>query len=187
VSVTEKVKTAPTPRAALLVLAEAIDKLEARLDAQQAADPWDDTAWSTEDDGFVNSGPVMEADISEDGSGEVNFKVASEEKQADREKFAREVLKLDQYYHNEASDIPGEDLIHAYKVAGPMWLYVSDRDCVMSYDENVRRHMAEDVLEDDPVAAFDFAKDVLKDASSEGPDEYRSRRGELGMNEWQNG
>lgn len=50
----------------------------------------------------------------------------------------------------------------AYAKGGPMWLYLYDRDAVMSMPVDWRRQFVQDVEFDSPAQAHELARDILK-------------------------
>jgi hypothetical protein len=73
--------------------------------------------------------------------------------------FAKRVLQLDVALgpHPE-----GGDWAEDYAKAGPMWMYIPNRDLVIQYDENARASMIADLELYDKRVAYEFAYDVLK-------------------------
>ncbi|WP_281783753.1 hypothetical protein [Sinimarinibacterium flocculans] len=61
-------------------------------------------------------------------------------------------------------------LAKAYLKAGPVWLYLSNRDHVIQLPIDVRQNMIADVEEVDPKYAYHMAKDILMDRGDQGAD-----------------
>lgn len=153
------VKAAANPKDAMLVIARALDRIEATLTVPPP-DPWA-TEWSAEDigrPGFVGVKITQDVDTTE-----VVIPPASPEKQAARRQFAEQSLQLEDNLGT------GEDWLNAYAKGGPIWLYEGNRELFMTYGDHVRRAMVQDVIEDDPKYAGEMGRDVLKEACEEGP------------------
>ncbi len=58
-----------------------------------------------------------------------------------------------------------EEAADAYAKGGPMWLYLYDRDAVMSMPADWRREFVADVMKDSPAQAQELARDILKDTN----------------------
>ncbi len=61
-----------------------------------------------------------------------------------------------------------EEAADAYAKGGPMWLYLYDRDAVMSLPVEWRRAFVEDVERDSPAQAQEMGRDILKDRGTGG-------------------
>lgn len=155
-----RIKAAPNPQAALVVVGEGIDALLRALESRPVDDPW---AWPGADppQPDIHGGDLVT--VEEDENGDVIVKLAevSPEKYEKRKKFADQQLQL-------GSHIPVAegDICHAYGVGGPLWLYTGNRDLFMSYPVGTIKAMIADIMEDDHVTADEVARDVLKDKSA---------------------
>lgn len=160
----EQVKTCKTPAEAILLLANAIDEL------RQPADPWDVSLW---DDDPAYQAELSAMQIEQTGEEETTVTLAApdDEKRGARAMFAQEILNLDE----ALPDV--ERPCEVYAKAGPLWLWLGNRELLMQYPEHVRAAMVRDVMEDDPKTAEEFGRDILKDPGAESADAYTSRRG----------
>lgn len=168
----DDVQAAQSPKDALLVIARALDELLACqfVEATPKADAWggwvahDPTTAITQQ---MTNEPVppqrVRINQGEDTS-EVVLPKVSPERYIARTAFADAQLKLND--HLGAGEV---DWIAAYGVGGPMWLYLGNRDLVMSYPEEIRRRMVEDVEQDSPEDAHEMSRDILKAACETGP------------------
>lgn len=164
-SVKADVLASKSPRDALLIVATALDQLARRVDQLgAAAGKWD--SWVDDDESsFQETGkaaqPEPEPLFTRDPStGEIIFRVCDDsEKRERREAFVGQ-LNLDVAYGAEDAPEGGWDAL--YVNAGPMWLYLHDRDLLIQYSYEIRQAMVADVLEDDPQAGHEMARDVLK-------------------------
>src|SRR5437763_1578054 len=68
-----------------------------------------------------------------------------------------------------SGDAYSEIIDRAIAEGGPLWLYLGNRELVMSYPDHTRRMMVQDVELDSPTDAQEMARDVLKEACAEGP------------------
>lgn len=164
-SISDAVRGTKNPQEALLVIAEALDQVLARLEelAEQpkADDGWG--KWSMDDEvqaAFEKPDePAFDIVIGE-GVTEISFKAPSEEKLARRRLFAEAVLQL-QEQGLEQYGI--DDPFDTYAKGGPLWLYHGNRELFMQYSPEVRAAMVMDVEEDDKREAHEMSRDVLKD------------------------
>ena len=187
-STTDAVRSAATPQQAMLAIAKALDKI---LEQRPDADGWF-AEWSTEPT-FTRFEPTSLSEQSalikehlveplretlgqpsvlrvEDVSTDeriVEIAAPDEAKRLARLLFAQQQLRLDQVYAEPPDD--GRTWSEIYAQGGPMWLYTADRDTFMSYPYQVRQSMVADVEADDPAAAGDMGRDVLKHPSETGP------------------
>jgi hypothetical protein len=137
----------------MLALAVALDRIEAQ---SQAVDEWG--AWPDDDkqDPVTVRRRAMEIEQTGEDTAEVRLRAPSEEKKQQRRLFEQQTLKLKEALGD------GEDWTEAYAAGGPLWLYIGNRDLVMSYPEPARAAMVQDVLEDSPADAAEMGRDVLK-------------------------
>lgn len=103
-----------------------------------------------------------EAETPDVGLREVAAAPVSEEKAYRRAKFAEVFLELDQNFRQDG-------LTDAYAKGGPAWLYStsSGRKFILGLPYHVRQAMVNDIEEDSPSAAAEFARDVLMARSDE--------------------
>lgn len=202
----EDVLAAANPRAALLVLADAIDSLQSK-----PADPWgewDDELKAAPEQ--TRAKPGWENQIHQSGQKPIEYDSATGEptqggpfsKQTDdgspvvdfptpeADQLALRRACLDHLDFENMTDrdengneyrlFPREDtperreeikkLAKAYIKAGPVWLYLSNRDHVIQLPIDVRQNMIADVEEVDPKYAYHMAKDILMDRGDQGAD-----------------
>lgn len=176
-----KVRAASNVQEALLSIAEGIDAL-------LAAEKSDWMTWGEQRKPSANFGSIADAlgdeeydrrvaEIRQTNDGtEVVLPAASAEKQASRAAFEAARLNLKAYLGD------GEDWNTAYAKGGPMWLYLANRDLVLSYPIDVQRAMVADVEEDDPRAAQEMGRDILKAPCEPGPGSpgMRTAEGDVG-------
>lgn len=147
-----QIKAAKSPQEGMALLAQGIDAILAKLDERPAGgDGWGEWSAAPADSGLL----TVEED--EDGNVTVVLAGVSDEKYAKRRAFAENVLQLHHHIDSEG------DIIHAYGLGGPLWLYTGNRELFTSYPPEVMALMVQDVEEDDVAAAYDMGKDVLKD------------------------
>lgn len=148
----DKVQDARSPYESLLAIAESLDRIEAKF--EMPTEPLAPVDWKHE---WVD---IIEGPIPTEDGDTVIHEIApvSADKEALRRQWA-EALRV----HELLSDVANP--IKAYAKGGPQWLYGYDRDAVMSLPLSARRAMVEDLREEDPKAAYEMARDVLKDTS----------------------
>lgn len=194
-STRDDVLDAPNPRAALLVLADAIDRLQSK-----PADPWGE--WDALDqgqgladgEGSVEQEPIGatgEPQIGgpftkqeDEGVAEFDFPLPNDFQRAIRTQL-REYLDFENLHGRDENGnayrlFPREDtperqaevakLHDAFGKAGPVWLYLANRDHVLELPIDVRQRMIDDVQEVDPKYAYHMAKDILMDRGDQGTD-----------------
>lgn len=163
----EDVQRAKSPREAMLNLAAGLDIIVERLDHLEIQNNWD--SW-----GDYNEAPITAADIAaidvrraqapaiteQDGETTVDIPPTSPEKQAARRMFADQQLGLTEYLKD-----PSQDWNEVYAKGGPQWLYIGNRELVMSLPFSTRRAMVADLEEDSPQQAHEMARDILKEAA----------------------
>lgn len=81
--------------------------------------------------------------------------VVSNERYEARVKLATQALMLQDDYMPET-----------YGRKGPAWLYAYDRDMVMQLPVGIKRVLIEDLEQDDPQAAQEMSRDILKSTGS---------------------
>jgi hypothetical protein len=98
----------------------------------------------------------------------VDLPPADAQRRAARRKLA-EAVGLPGFFPNIfRTGQPAEDIIHAFEVGGPIWLNANGKfegqpPVIMQMPVMVRRAMVEDVKQDSPRLAHEFAREVLKD------------------------
>lgn len=153
-----QVKASKSAPEGLAIVARGIDEILKLLAERPADDGW---GWSAADE------PTGLLTVEEDENGDVTVVLAgvSDEKYASRRSFAENELQLHAHVDTEG------DIIHAYGVGGPLWLYTGNRELVMSFPYETRQKMVMDVLEDDPDMAGEMGRDILKDPEAGGAPE----------------
>lgn len=144
-------------RALLTSMAEESEATQARMREVAGEDP--------------DTGLFAESQTGEEAV-EVLIPAPDEAKWVYRRDFALHQLKLNDYFASEHSDNAPEGFntwAEVYAKGGPYWLYVSDRECVMSFPMELRAAMVQDVLEDNPRVAAEMGRDILKQAGEDGP------------------
>lgn len=101
----------------------------------------------------------------QNGDVTVDLPMVSLDEEDEREKFARFVLKLPEYYGDS-----GEEYVKSYRKGGPLLLYYSHRDMVMSQPTDVKQAMIADVERLSPNEAAEMGRDLLKDMEAGGPE-----------------
>lgn len=193
------VQVSKSVQEALFVVAEALDRIEAKLDSapQSPAPAWDD--WTNPavhrqatidvevdraemafqmgidddipyEDMSENAqrahDAIVEAKIAQGKSAQlatdvtVDVKPVSVERHNERLHFAIETLNLNTELGTE------DDWCLTYAKGGPAWLYAHRRDLVVQYSEAVKQQMVSDLEQDDPQAAHEMARDILKQPSN---------------------
>lgn len=155
----EAVRAAKTPQEAMLALARALDDLAADR-AARVDSGWGE--WGYPPDDVIDDGSAATI-IQHGDTAEVELKPPDPARYSDRLSFAEHVLKLDEALGDD------EDWAHAYALGGPMWLYLGNRELVMSYPEFTKQAMIEDVSLDSARDAHEMARDILKHPTEEGP------------------
>lgn len=164
---TDRIMGMPSPRRGLYEVATIIEELEAQVATltkrvraleATASDEW--SQWGDPDGGQpVDAVSRERVTVSPDGDKvEIDLPVADSEKQAKREAWAQEI-KLDE-------QIPVENACEVYGRVGPRWLWLGNRKIVMSWPEEWRRAMVEDLMEDDIYRAAEMGRDILKQDAS---------------------
>lgn len=112
---------------------------------------------------------TVETEVSDD-SLTVSLPPASPERQAERLRFAEDVLNLNETFPG-LEDEGGLTAAECYAKGGPQWLYLGSkegRDLIITLPPEWRRAMVEDIAQDSTQAAQEFARDVLKDTDPHG-------------------
>jgi hypothetical protein len=179
-STEQQVRAATSPQEAILVLAKALDRalqgiaeIHTNLQYGKADNAWDQIGWSepidhssewlmTAQDQAKSNDRAVEV-IENGDTTDIVLRTPSEEKMQRRREFEAQHLRLSETLGD------AEDWNEAYAKGGPMWLYIGNRELVMSYPEQVRSLMIEDVIEDSPKDAHEMGADLLKQPSETGP------------------
>jgi len=157
-TIEREVADAASPKEALLVIARALDTLMAPI----PADPWQD--WDQAVDDVVNAAVDRSVALTTtETTAEVEIPPPSIEKQQARGMFESLHLRLHEHLGHS------ENWNHAYAIGGPMWLYLGNRDLVMTLPDQIKQALIEDVLEDSPQDAHEMGRDILKQACETGP------------------
>lgn len=149
VSVADAVRSAANPQAAMLAIAEALDRIEAAFTDLTIGKP-DLDAWGS----WTTTDPIASVEADEDHV-EVTFTPTGDPVRRGN----REALAENYEWHTELDP----DVVTAYIVFGPAYIYEYDRDFVMQQAPEVRKALVEDLLLDDPKRAHEMARDILKD------------------------
>lgn len=179
--VADRVRAAKKPQDALLVIAEALDELLGR-EADSGWGEWDAApggGWgdATENPDFEEAHRRAVEAMNNSGPIDVVLPPPTPEKMDRRRMFERQRLKLATVLTNEVE--PDDGWTEIYAKGGPLWLYANNRELVMTYDEDTRRTMVKDLLEDDPDAAHQMSIDVLKRET--GDTDFESGAGALAV------
>lgn len=180
-SIRQQVHHARNPQEAMLAIAAALDTIIEKLDQPvPTVNAW--SAWSHEPpitadaiDGKYHSRdetftPTEQraAELSFDeeaAEADISFKMPDAERLTARRAFERERLHLAEYLADDT-----QDWTEAYAMGGPMWLYLGNRDLVMSMPDSVRQAMVQDLIDtgaaDD---AHEMGRDILKQPCEDGP------------------
>lgn len=153
-----QVRAAKGPPEALLAIAQALDRIEC-LFLAKAVDATS-SEWGSWDLEIGTAEPAFTVEEGKDSSVIVIAPV-SEKKQKSRAVFANSVIKLDEAF-------PGIKAEEAYVKGGPVWLYDYDRDFVVGLPFGIKQMIVGDLNEDDPQAALEMGRDILKDGSAGG-------------------
>jgi len=172
---------AKKPGDALLILAEALDELEAAGDGMDwSGGDWEPSAQEALDYAMeqalrTNVGPDGLTDHERaqheaallamgDSAHEYELPEPSEEKMEFRRMFERQQLNLAATLGEDAGD---EDWTEVYAKGGPWWLWSERRDIVMGLPYATRQMMVADIEQDNPLTAHQVAIDILKREAGE--------------------
>lgn len=155
-TIEQQVADAASPKEALLVIARALDTLMPK----RMIVPSDWQEWGQAVDDLVDRAVVM---TTTETTAEVEIPPPSIEKQQARGMFESLHLRLHEHLGHS------ENWNHAYAIGGPMWLYLGNRDLVMTLPDQIKQALIEDVLEDSPQDAHEMGRDILKQACETGP------------------
>jgi hypothetical protein len=173
-TVVDDMRAARNPQEAMLVIAEALDAIIVNMQAPQTpTNTWG--TWESDTPEFApypdvpvthmlagavdTRKPVVTVTVDEGedtDSVDVNIAPVSPKKQEARRRFAADVLQL------EAELGAGVDWAETYAKGGPVWLYEGNRELVMQYPQHIRSELVRDLMEDDPQAADEMGRDILK-------------------------
>ena len=156
----EKVQQARSPQEAMLAVAQALDEIIALVTNQsRTTEDWFTESWSKPavplPPPAPASGPPVV--ITGEDSTTVLFQPPSEEKQNWRRQFAEQTLHIADYVGDHTTD-----WADVYAKGGPSWLYIGNRELVMSLPYQVRQVLVADLEEDAPEQAREMARDILK-------------------------
>lgn len=164
------VAAATNPKEAMLVIARALDTLTALAVVTQREAPPD--LWGTWSEAPITSADIKAIDdrraaveiIQDADTTDIVIPPPSPEKLEARRQFAVSHLKLHEH-------LPPTGLVSSwadvYAKGGPLWLYHGNRELFMTFSDSARAAMVADVLEDDPKAAHEMGRDVLKEPCNE--------------------
>lgn len=112
-----------------------------------------------------------------DGGSELTVEIppASPERQAYRRRFAEQ---LNLYEALTVKGVTPDEFLDAYAKGGPMWLYLGDRDAIMTLPYGARVAMIEDIEQDAPVQAQEVGRDLLMERGVEGTESVERIYGE---------
>lgn len=151
------VRAAKNPQEAMLALATSLDALRELVTHLNV--PTDELALEWTPDQAEQRTRITTTDDSAD----IEIPPPNEERLEQRRIFEQQQLRLGEHLGTS------EDWTEAYAKGGPMWLYLGNRDLVMSYPESIRAAMVEDVIATSPLDAEEMGRDVLKQAGEDGP------------------
>jgi len=181
-----QVRQAPSAQEALLVIARALDRIEALVEwsqwsttplgphpdevdpLQRAVFAGPDAAVPERSDEWLAlaqelAGKRTAVIESSDGVTDVVIPATSLEKQERRRKFEMQALHLSEFLGED------QDWQGAYARGGPRWLYYGNRDLVMSFPDATKQAMIVDIIEDSPEEAAEIGRDLLKAPGETGP------------------
>jgi hypothetical protein len=148
---------------------ELIEARDAMQRAQGRRRLLEDPGSIVQNAGFIEgTGEVTRTVETADGQLVVDLPPADAQRRAARRKLA-EAVGLPGFFPNIfRTGQPAEDIIHAFEVGGPIWLNANGKfegqpPVIMQMPVMVRRAMVEDVKQDSPRLAHEFAREVLKD------------------------
>lgn len=157
-SIESQLRAAKSPQEAMLVLARGLDQIMELVSHQAVApEDWFTGEWSPSEVPSRSGPPVQITELGDNTL--VEIAPPSPEKLERRRQFERDHLRLHDALGGAAD---GDDWADVYAKGGPMWLYVGNRELFMSYPDETRAAMVQDVLEDDPASAHEMGRDVLK-------------------------
>lgn len=165
----EQMQAAPNPKDALLVIAAALDEIRLLVEhREQSTEDWFNESWVATDERAAEIIAHHTAKITEDGdTTTVEIPPPSDEKFARRLMFAQQSLKLDEQLPDRSLD--EMSWAATYAKGGPTWLYLGNRDLVMSYPPYIRQALVQDLEEDSPQQAHEMSRDILKEDCETGP------------------
>lgn len=169
----DEIRDAANIQEAVLALAAALDRIEAGVSQpvveQRAADGgwevWEPPPPALIPDEWAPDEHGIMVKVDEDAT-EIELPTVSLKRQGERYAFAIDTLKIDAYAKSETTwdDQPEnyESWAHVYAHGGPAWLYNANRDFVMSLPYETRAKLVDDLIQDDPAAAHEMSRDILK-------------------------
>ena len=159
-SVVDAVREARNAQEAMLALADAVERIEVMLrefTPDSVSGEWESWEASAEPEG-------IKTETGADGENVVVLPTPSAKQYNARLTLAKEHMHLD-----EAFPKVDFDPIEVYAKGGPSWLYIYDRDLVLGMRDSIKRELVRDLMADDPEAASDMARDILKDTHANPP------------------
>lgn len=102
--------------------------------------------------------------VDEQGVVEIDWSPLSDEHRQQRYDFAKDVLQLPLALGEHPE---GRDWCADYAEAGPMFLYIPNRELLLEYPESARRVMVEDLMSYDHQVAEEVARDLLRREASD--------------------
>lgn len=157
-SVADLVRSAANPQAAMLAIAEALDRIEAAITDLTIGKPdldawghWPSTQPKHKPVGEVR--PIAEVEANEDEVIVTFTKTDDPERIIKREQLSEAMALADEL---------GAEVDYAFVQYGPYYLYEYDRDFVMQQAPELRALLVEDLAADDPKRAHEMGRDILK-------------------------
>lgn len=154
-SIEEQVREAPSPQAALIVIAQALDTLlylNQHAAEQQAAA---DAAWGW--DAPPQTARALLSITEHENEVTVDIAPVTDPIRLEQRRALAHAMDLD-------TNLPNvENAIDVYEKGGPLWLYTGNREFVMSLPYEMRRMMVQDVEQDNVTTAHEMGRDLLKD------------------------
>lgn len=169
------VRQSHSPQEAMLVIARALDRVEAALDARSESGGWD--TWGdlepqravTQQDFDNMEVHVAEHALRVDSAGDTDGEnvvhlppvTLTEEHMEARRMFERQSLKIGEYLNEpDESDVYNE----RYVTLGPLWLYHGNRQLVMDQPKHTRQAMVQDLIDLGLLKdAHEMSADILKE------------------------
>lgn len=168
--VEDDVRAADGANEAMIIIAQALDKLSTSVPASQNMDEEDmlaelaakrlekDKHVVTADIGTVTPSLTVHE---EDEKQYIELPTVSDEQKEQRRKLGV-YLKLDSSDWPVGKGVPRSPVLDAYIAGGPIWLYDYDREFVLALPYAIRRQMIEDVSATDVGTAKLMSADILK-------------------------
>lgn len=168
----EEVLSATSTEAALLAMAQAIDKLTAQQSESKPEPPEDDDPRIeqarkalaqdanrvTPNIGLTTSSVQIDTT---DGSREVVLPPATEEQKERRRELGR-TMQLHTDVWPVGQHVPRLAVLDAFVSGGPIWLYEYDREFMLTLPRRIKQLLVEDAAEHDLDTAKLMGADILK-------------------------